>query len=119
MVARSRRGARAPNDERRRRVRPGPLPPDPRDPRRAKPRGSAAVAEVQAESVRLGRDVQLLANFVHELDDVWLGSGNRPGAVIPPSWFKFGEFRQNLASDKKFRQNLTSEQKSKQNLAKI
>ena len=28
---------------------------------------------------------QLLANFVHELDDVWLGSGNRPGAVVPPS----------------------------------
>ena len=47
------------------------------------------------------------ANFVHELDDVWLGSGNRPGAVVPPSWFKFGEFRQNPASDKKFRQNLS------------
>ena len=43
---------------------------------------------------------------MHELDDVWLGSGNRPGAVVPPSWFKFGEFRQNPASDKKFRQNL-------------
>ena len=44
---------------------------------------------------------QLLANFLHELDDVWLGSRNRPGAVIPPSWFKFGEFMQNPASDKK------------------
>ena len=49
----------------------------------------------------------MCANFVDELDDVWLGSGNRPGAVVPPSWFKFGEFRQNPASDKKFRQNLS------------
>ena len=37
-----------------------------------------------AESDRLGR-AQLLANFVDELDDVWLGSQNRLGAVIPPS----------------------------------
>ena len=55
---------------------------------------------------------QLLANFVHELDDVWLGSGNRPGAVIPLSWLKFGEFRQ-------IRLQTKDPAKSKQNLAKI
>ena len=27
---------------------------------------------------------QLVANFVHELDDVWLGSRNRPGTVLEP-----------------------------------
>ena len=64
--------------------------------------------EMVAESGRLARpSAAACANFVHELDDVWLGSRNRPGAVIPPSWFKFGEFRQNPASDKKFRQNLS------------
>ena len=28
---------------------------------------------------------QLLANFAHELDNVWFGSRNRPGAVPEPS----------------------------------
>ena len=30
---------------------------------------------------------QLLANFVHELDDVWPGSWNRPGTV-PEPWHR-------------------------------
>ena len=39
---------------------------------------------------RPGR-AQLLTNFVHELNDVWVGS--------PPPWFKFRQFWQNPASE--------------------
>ena len=44
---------------------------------------------------------QLLANFVHELDDAWLGSRKRPGTVPEPLYrvplFNLGEIRQNPA----------------------
>ena len=68
------------------------------------------IAVTVAESGRLGR-AQLLANFVHELDDVWLGSGNRLGAVVPPSWFKFGAAKSGVRQK--------DPAKSKQTLAKI
>ena len=60
-----------------------------------------------------GRDAQLLANFVHELDDVWLGSGNRPGAVVPPSIVQI----RRIPVKSGFRQKIPA--KSKQILAKI
>ena len=47
------------------------------------------------ESRRAGEgrpSAAVCANFVHELDDVWLGSRNRPGAVPEPSRNRYTAF---------------------------
>ena len=44
---------------------------------------------------------QLLANFVHELDDVWPGSWNRPGTV-PEPWHRLIGAQGGAANSVKF-----------------
>ena len=56
------------------------------------------------------------ANFVHELDDVWLGSRNRPGTVSEPLYRLHGS---NSANCGKIWLPTKNPAKSKQILAKI